>query len=89
MDVLAFARGGDQYFLGAGFNMPLSFLRIREKACRFHDIFDAQLLPRQRGRPFLDSQALDLMAIDDEGIIFRDARAGLFAADGAAELALG
>ncbi len=87
-DVLAFARRGDDHFLGAGGDVALRLFRFGEQAGRFDDVVDAELLPGQGGRAFLDGEALDLVAVDDERVVLGDVGGGLFAGDGAVEFAL-
>ena len=48
---------------------PLAFAASVKRPVDLDDVLDAQLLPRQRGRAFLDRQALDLVAVDDEHVV--------------------
>ena len=49
--------------------MALGLLGLGEQAGRLDDVLDAELLPGQGGRAFLDGQALDLVAVDDEHVV--------------------
>ncbi len=72
-DVLALGGGGDDDLLGPGGEVALGLLRVGEQAGRFDDVLDAELLPGQRGGAFLDGQALDLVAVDDQHVVLGDA----------------
>ena len=64
-------------FFAPAVDVTLGLLRLGEQAGRFDDVLDAEFLPRQRGRAFLDGQALDLVAVDDEDVVL-GARRRLF-----------
>jgi hypothetical protein len=50
---------------------------------------DAELTPRHGGGAILDAEHLDLVAVDDEDVVFGDVGGGLLRLDGAGEAALG
>ena len=77
-DVFVLTRCGDDYFLRAGCEVALCLGRIGEKAGALEHNIDAQLAPRHGGRPFLDREALDFAAVNDEQVVFL--RAGRFRA---------
>ena len=67
----------------------MALVRVGEQAGRLDDDVDAQRLPGQRGRAFLDGQALDLVAVDDQHVVLGDVGADFSLRDGAGETALG
>src|SRR5690606_33679332 len=72
---------GDDDLLGAGVEVALGLRVLDPKAGRLDDDVHAVLLPRQPGGGFAQGEALDLVAIDDEGV-------GALDGDGAGEAAL-
>ena len=76
--------GAEMMTFCAGCQVAPGLLGFGEQAGRFDDVLDAKLLPRQGGRPFLDGEALDRVAVDDERVVFGGARR-LLAGDRAAE----
>ena len=87
-DVLAFGGGGDDDLFAAGGDVALGFVGFGEKAGGFDDEVDPQVFPRKGGGAFLDGEAFDFVAVDDEDVVFRDRRGGFFAADFALVAAL-
>ncbi len=87
--VLTFGRGGNNDLGAARGEMALSFICFSEEACRFNDVVDAKIFPRQGGRTFFDGKALDFMTIDDENIVFGSGRGGFLAMNFSRESALG
>ena len=67
---------------------PLAFSASVNRPVRLDHVVDAQLLPRQGGRAFLDGEALDLVAVDDEHIVLGDRGDDFFAVHFAGEFAL-
>ena len=68
-DVFVLRRGGDDDLLRAGLDVPLGLGGIGEQAGRFDHDVDAERFPRQRGRAFLDGQALDLVPVDHQHVV--------------------
>ena len=68
-------------FLAPAVEVALGLLGLGEQAGRFDDVLDAELLPRQRGRAFLDGQALDLVAVDDQHVVLGGVRRRFLAGD--------
>ncbi len=67
--VLVLAGGGDNHFPGTGLDMAFGFFLVAEQPRRFDDNVDTEFLPRQCRRAVLDGQALDPLAVDDQGIV--------------------
>ena len=88
-DVFVLRRGGDDDLLRAGGDVALGLLGLGEQAGAFDHVLDAEVLPRQRGRAFLDGQALDLVAVDDEDVVLGARRLDFLLTDFAVEPALG
>ena len=88
-DVFVLGGGRDDDLLRAGLDVALGLRGVGEQAGRLDHDVHAQRLPRQRGRAFLDGQALDLLAVDHQHVVFGGAGARLLAGDRAGELALG
>lgn len=76
-------------FLAPGVDVALGLGGVGEQAGRFDDDVHAQIFPRQGGGAFLDGQALDLLAVDDQRVVLGKAGVGLLANDRPRELALG
>ena len=67
---------------------PLAFSASVNRPVRFDDDIDAELLPRQRGGPFLDGEALDLGPLTTSMSSSASIRRRLLAVDLALEPAL-
>ena len=83
----ALGRRGDNDLLGAGSEVALGLLDIREQARGFDDHVHAQLLPGQLRRVF-GAHHHHLLAVDDEHVVIRLVGRGFLRADGAGEPAL-
>ena len=57
-------------FFAPAVEMALGLLGFGEQAGGFDDDIDAEFLPRQRGGAFLDGEALDLVAVDHQHVVF-------------------
>ena len=68
--VVALGRCGNNDLLGAGVEMPLRLGCLREKPGRFDHNVDSKIFPRHGRRPLPDCKALDLVAVDDQHVIF-------------------
>ncbi len=88
-DVLALGRGADDDLLRAGFEVALRLLGFGEEAGAFQHIVDAEQPPGKGLGAFLDREAFDLVAVDDEHIVLGRIGGRFFAGDGAVEFALG
>ena len=88
-DVLFFAWGGDDDFLGAGVDVTLGFAALSEETGGFDDNVDAEFLPREGGRAGTDGEAFDFVTVDDEDVIFGEVGAGFFGVDFLLGFALG
>src|SRR5581483_1813961 len=68
-DVLVGGGRGDDDLLCAGLQMALRLVGLGEYAGGFDDDVDAEVAPREGGRPFLDFEGLDLVGADDDGVV--------------------
>ena len=59
-------------FLAPAVMWPLAFSASVKRPVDSIDVFDAELLPRQGGGPFLDGETFDLVAIDDQRVVLGD-----------------
>ena len=65
-------------FFAPAVEVALGLLGVGEEAGAFDHDLDAELLPRQRGGAFAHGEAFDLVAVDDQHVVFRERRIGLF-----------
>ena len=85
---IALARSRDDDFLGTGCEVTGGSGRIGEQAGGFDNVINAHLAPGQIGRIALSHDTLDLMAVDNDDVVFGGFGAGLGGGDFVLELAL-
>ncbi len=68
--------------------MALGFFRVGEQAGGLDHDFDAEFLPRQTVRG-AGAHDLDVVAVDDDDVVFREVRRGFLRGNRAREAALG
>ena len=88
-DVLVLGRSGDDDLLGAGGDVALGLLTLGEESGRLDHDIDSEVLPGKGGGAFLHGEALDLVAVHDEGVVLFQGRGGFLAVDLTLEDALG
>ena len=78
-DVLILSRSGDEHFLSTRGDVALGLLTLGEEASRLDDDVDVEILPRQSCRAFLNGEALDLVTVDHQRVVFGNLGRGFFA----------
>jgi len=86
--VLALSRCGDDDFLGTGGNVASGFIRSGEKSGGFDDDIDAEFFP-WKSIWRAGANNFDLVAVDDDDVVFFQLRGRFLGGNRAAEFALG
>src|SRR5258708_4143839 len=87
-NVLALSWSGDNHFLGTGDEMAFASLGLGKQAGGFNDDLHAKRLPGEIGR-ILGTDHQNLLAVDDQHIVFEFIGRGFLRTDLTLESALG